>query len=140
MKMIGVIVLFFLVGADAKADVFHDFFKNHRILFFFASTCPYCHQQAPILKAWSSHHDAVIEAYSFDGLPLQEFSNIHALNTALVNVAFQGSAIRYPALFIINQQTQAIYPVSIGALSEVELSDRFRQLISKIMAYEGVSS
>lgn len=90
-----------------------------------------------VLKLANAPHPN--EYFAYVGLSLPEFPDIHALNTSLVNVAFQGNAIQYPALFIINQQTQAIYPVSIGALSEVELNERFQQLIPKIIAYEGVS-
>ena len=30
------------------------FFKTHVVVFFFASTCPYCESQAPVLSRWAS--------------------------------------------------------------------------------------
>jgi len=49
------------------------FYKDHRLVFFFASTCQYCHKQAPVLKQWAAREGAIIEAYSFDNKSLPSF-------------------------------------------------------------------
>lgn len=113
-----------------------QFNKTHVVLFFFASTCPYCHKQAPILKRWAAFHGMEIEARSFDDKTLPEFNEAQPVTKALVDAAYQGQAISYPALFVLNTDTHVLYPVAIGALDETELSARMDTLIPKIMAFE----
>lgn len=114
----------------------NPFFKNHQILFFFSSTCVHCHRQAPVLKAWAESFGVVINAMTFDGQTLKEFPNSKSPTTQLITVAFQGRPISYPAIFITNTNTLAIYPVTFGALSDTQLSARIEELIPKIKAYE----
>ena len=134
MKVLMWIFAFACICFDVKAQ--SAFFQTHRILFFFASTCPYCHKEAPILKQWINLHGASVLAYSFDGEGLPEFPTPQPMETSLVNAAFQNHAIQYPALFILNVGTNAIYPVSMGALDEAELDERLQHLLPKIVMYE----
>lgn len=114
-----------------------SFFKHHQLVLFYASTCSHCHQFAPVLKAWAKEQGAAILAFSFDNKPMREFPDAKPATTHWVNAAFQGQAIRYPALFILNTQTKAIYPASLGFLSQEELQARMQVLIPKIRAFEG---
>lgn len=114
----------------------NPFFKNHQILFFFSSTCSHCHRQAPVLKEWANNRGVLVDSRTFDGQPLKEFPNPKAPTTQLVTTAFQGRPISYPAIFITNTNTWAIYPVTFGALSDTQLSARIEELIPKIKAYE----
>jgi type-F conjugative transfer system pilin assembly thiol-disulfide isomerase TrbB len=131
--------LLLLLGGVSHAHA--AFFDDHKVMFFFASTCPFCHKQAPALKAWASDAGAEIEAYSFDDQPLPEFKDVIPATQDLVSAAFKGEQIRYPALFIVHDKTGELYPVSVGALSESELTLRMQTLIPKIIAHEsrGVS-
>ena len=54
----------------------------------------------------------------------------------LVDTAFAGKPIEYPALFVMNEANGMLYPVSLGALNDVELQARMDTLIPKIMQYE----
>jgi len=126
--------LFLLLGGVSHAHA--TFFDNHKVMFFFASTCPFCHKQAPVLKAWAHDVGAEIEAYSFDNQPLPDFQDIIPATQDLVSAAFKGEQIRYPALFIVHDKTGELYPVSVGALSESELTQRMQVLIPKIIAHE----
>ena len=112
------------------------FFKTHDMLFFFSSTCPHCHNQAPVLKQWASGVGAMVLAYSFDGQSLPDFQAATLVPPSLVDVAFQGQAIRYPALFVMNREDGMLYPVAIGELSLSELSVRLSILLPKIIAFE----
>ncbi|MDF1684490.1 MAG: conjugal transfer protein TraF [Legionellaceae bacterium] len=131
--------LLLLLGAVSSAQA--AFFDDHKVMFFFASTCPHCHKQAPVLKAWATDAGADIEAYSFDDQPLPEFPEVYSATQDLVSAAFKGEQIRYPALFIVHDKTGELYPVSVGALSESELALRMQTLIPKIIEHEsrGVS-
>ena len=112
------------------------FFQTHGFVFFFASTCPYCHQFSPVLSQASKRLGARVLPLSFDNQPLPEFQEVLPATSDWTTIAFQNASIHYPALFIANPQTQALYPVSIGALNEMELTTRIEALIPKIMAYE----
>ena len=118
---------------EARRD---DFFQTHGFVFFFASTCPYCHQFSPVLNRVSKQLGAHVLPLSFDNQPLPEFQDILPASSDWVSAAFKNSPFHYPALFIANPSTLQLYPVSIGALDEVELSARIHELISKITAYE----
>lgn len=113
-----------------------SFFSTHALVLFYASTCPHCHRFAPVLKRWAVQQGADILALSFDNQPLPEFPQFNEATTAWVNAAFQGQAITYPALFIVNQQNHALYPVAMGSLTDVELDRRLTMLLPKIQAYE----
>lgn len=112
------------------------FFKNHVLLFFFASSCPHCHHQAPILKDWANNHGVIVDARTLDDKPLPEFPTATTATAALVETAFRGNSIRYPALFVMNPSSGALYPVAIGSMTTDELNTRMQVLIPKIIAYE----
>lgn len=155
MKLCLKVVLFMLFGLNAHGQVPNDlqfllpvpeaqkivskpasaFFQAHRLLFFYASTCPYCQRFAPVLKNWALSHQALVQAFSFDEEPLPGFKNT-PLTNELVKAAFQDQSIKYPALFILNDKTRTLYPVAIGALDSAELTIRMQKIIPKIMHYE----
>lgn len=113
-----------------------SFFASHGLVFFYASTCPHCHQFAPILKAWATNHQATVLALSFNNEALSEFPQFLPATADWVNAAFTGQSISYPALFVVNSNTHTLYPVSIGAMSALELDARLTVLIAKIQGYE----
>ena len=124
------------LNANPDTRVQSAFFKTHDVIFFFSSTCPHCHNQAPVLKQWARGLGAMIRAYSFDGQSLPDFQKATLVPPSLVDVAFQGQAIRYPALFVMNKRNGMLYPVAIGELSLSELNLRISTLLPKIMAFE----
>ena len=122
--------------ALAESGIQNRFFETHGFVFFFASTCPYCHQFSPVLSQVSKKLGARVLPLSFDNQPLPEFQKVLPATSDWTTVAFQNASIHYPALFIANTTTEKLYPVSIGSLSEMELLTRIEELIPKIMAYE----
>lgn len=114
----------------------NGFFQNHALVLFYASTCPHCHRFAPVLKNWADTYGASVLPFSFDNQPLAQFLDFKPATSEWVQAAFAGRAISYPALFIINTQTHALYPVTIGAMSEIELANRMQDFIPKIINHE----
>jgi type-F conjugative transfer system pilin assembly thiol-disulfide isomerase TrbB len=141
LAIITIAVMSLWLGA-ASAENAHTestrdhFFQTHGFVFFFASTCPYCHQFSPVLSQVSKRLGASVLPLSFDNQPLPEFQEVLPATSDWTTVAFKNASIHYPALFIANPKTQALYPVSIGSLNEMELTTRIEALIPKIMAYE----
>ena len=117
------------------------FFKTHIVVFFFASTCPYCHKQAPVLSRWANTYGVRVDARSFDDKAIPGFEGQRPVTKNLVDAAFAGKPIEYPALFVMNEANGMLYSVSFGALNDAELQARMDTLIPKIMQYEqGYSS
>lgn len=112
------------------------FYSTHSVVFFFASSCPHCHRQAPIIKEWAHTHQATLDAYSLDHKPIPDFQTPLVASRQLIDVAFKGQSIRYPALFILNTSNGVLYPVAFGALNRVELAERMQQIMIKIKSYE----
>ena len=112
------------------------FFKTHGLLLFFSSQCPYCIQFAPVVKQYSERHQAEILALSFDNRPLPSFPQFIPASKEWVAAAFGNTAISYPALFIVNPKTKAIYPVSTGAYAYSELNQMMNNMIETINGYE----
>jgi type-F conjugative transfer system pilin assembly thiol-disulfide isomerase TrbB len=122
--------------SEAVATNLDSFFKHHVVVFFFASTCPYCHTQAPVLLRWARETGARIEARSFDDKLLPGLETAYPVTRDLVGVAFAGRAISYPALFVMNETNGQLFPASFGALNEAELNKRMQVLIPTIQQYE----
>ncbi len=142
-KLIAMSMIFFSLWssmASAESAIKNKFFETHGFVFFFASTCPYCHQFSPVLSQVSKKLGARVLPLSFDNQPLPEFQEALPASSDWTTVAFQNASIHYPALFIANPTTEKLYPVSIGSLSEMELMTRIDELIPKIMAYENTGA
>jgi type-F conjugative transfer system pilin assembly thiol-disulfide isomerase TrbB len=150
-SLFGLLLLIMMNGAFANHHVLEDviqakegqvllktapFQQNHRLVFFFSSTCPHCHQFAPVLKKWVDDNQYAVDAFSFDGKSLPEFSNVLTPDNQLLQAAFQNETIRYPALFVVNIQTANLYPVAIGELNFQELHERMQILVPKIIDFE----
>lgn len=132
-KCFILLLVFLLPVASNSANYF---FQNHSFVFFFASSCPYCHQFAPILRNLAAHLDAQIYPYSLDSKPIATFTNFLRPPTNLITIAFQDKEIKYPALFILNDETNALYPVSFGFLSAAELVERLQIVKEKVEEHE----
>ncbi|HAU1718469.1 TPA: type-F conjugative transfer system pilin assembly thiol-disulfide isomerase TrbB [Legionella pneumophila] len=123
-----------LVQGNNKKD--QGFFSTHGLILFYGSQCPHCKQFAPILKQWVTRSNAELLPLSLDNQPLPEFPKFLPATTEWINAAFGGNAINYPALFVVNPKTKALYPVGFGSMTEIELNNRMDVLIPKITEYE----
>ncbi|KTC84391.1 conjugal transfer protein TraF [Legionella drozanskii] len=109
----------------------------HILVFIFSNQCPYCVQFAPLVKAYATANHWPIEAVSLNGQILPDFPDAIFATQDMIDVAYQGKPVVYPALFIANTRTKALYPVSFGALSYEELLERIQAITSKIKEHEG---
>ncbi len=123
-----------VVQGNNKKD--QGFFSTHGLILFYGSQCPHCKQFAPILKQWVARNKVELLPLSLDNQPLPEFPQYAPATTEWINAAFGGNAINYPALFVVNPKTKALYPVGFGSMTEIELNNRMDVLIPKITEYE----
>lgn len=119
-----------------KVKARNSFFDNHGLMFFFSSQCPHCHSFAPALRKYADMNQAEVLALSFDNKPLPSFEKFLPATKDFVSIAFGNNPINYPALFVINPKTRAIYPVSSGSFSEAELQNMMDGVIEKIKVHE----
>lgn len=114
-----------------------DFMSHHSILLVYSSRCQYCRIFAPTLKKWIDERGISVRAVYMDGIALREFPNIEQVDEELINAAFGDMPHGTPALFIINDQSKAIYPAVFGNTSYQELNQRMIELAVKIKDFEG---
>ncbi len=117
-----------------------EFFKNHALLYFFKSSCPYCKISYPVIKDWANKNMATVHAYTLDNNVIPEFKNARIPTKELIISAFANNNISTPALFIMNTDTLKIYPAIYGAVNFEELNTRMQNLTKAIQDYEGQSS
>lgn len=106
------------------------------LVLFFSNQCPHCVNFSPLLKHFADDYQWQIEAISLNGDTLPEFPNAMFATQPMIDVAYQGKPVVYPALFIANTASKALYPVSFGELEYEVLKDRVALLTQKIKIYE----
>lgn len=94
--------------------------KEHGLMFFFRSDCPYCHQLAPTLKMLSRQYGIEILPISLDGGGLPDYPNpkVNAGQARALGVQ------RVPAVFIASRKTGDMAPIGYGVMSVSEIINR----------------
>lgn len=98
--------------------------RDHILLFFFRSDCPYCHAFAPTLEAFQARHGLQILAISVDGGPMPGFPEARRDN----GIATTLRVDQVPAVFLAQPYSGHITPIGFGVLSESELLERIATL------------
>jgi conjugal transfer pilus assembly protein TraF len=94
--------------------------RDHVLLFFFRSDCPYCHAVAPTLEAFQARHGIKVGAVSIDGGTIPGFADARRDNG--VSAALRVSQV--PAVFLAQPYTGRINPIGFGVLSAAQLVER----------------
>ena len=109
-----------------REDNLKNLSETHGILFFARSDCDYCHDQAPILKAFSMKTGIPILTISMDSKPISLFPDAKPDNGISI-LASGGSGIQtVPALYLIDRKTQQVTPLGTGVVAGEELAERIR--------------
>jgi len=94
--------------------------RDHVLLFFFRSDCPYCHAFAPILESFRARYGIGIVAVSVDGGGLPGFPDFRRDN----GIASALGVAQVPALFLAQPFAGRITALGFGVLSDGELLER----------------
>jgi conjugal transfer pilus assembly protein TraF len=94
--------------------------RDHVLLFFFRSDCPFCHAFAPTLEAFEKRHGIKVVAVSLDGGPLPGFTDARRDN----GIATTLRVNQVPAVYLAQPFTGRIAPIGFGVLSEAQLLER----------------
>lgn len=102
--------------------------SQYQLVLFFSSKCPYCVKFAPVVKSYGLKSKLPIEAVSLNHEPLKEFPEPTLATQDMIDLAYQGKTVVYPALFLADTKSKRLYPISYGALSQYELEERMERL------------
>ena len=94
--------------------------KDHGLIFFFRSDCPYCHAMAPVLKMLSHQYGIEVLGVSIDGGALPDFPKPR---DGRAQAAAWGIE-RVPALFIGSKQTGDKAAIGFGAMALTDIVNR----------------
>ena len=106
--------------------------KEHGLLFFFRSDCPYCHAMAPNLRLLTEKYGFEVLAVSMDGKPMpgmKQWVTNQGQYEKLVARHNQTDQ-RVPALFLASKKTGDTAPIGVGTLAFTEITDRIYVLTS----------
>lgn len=94
--------------------------REHGLIFFFRSDCPYCHAMAPTLRMLSDRYGIEVLPVSVDGQGLPDFPQPR---DGRAQAAAWGVE-RVPALFIGSRQTGDRAPIGFGMMALSEIVNR----------------
>lgn len=103
---------------------------------FFSNQCPHCVAFAPVVKRYAQINHISIEPITLNGQTLPEFPNAQFATQEMIDLAYQGKPVVYPALFLANTQKHTLYPISFGEMTYSELSERINLLRARVAEYE----
>lgn len=105
----------------SRKSVVAEIGKTSGIWFFYASTCSYCHQQAPLLRAFAERNGFTLIPISLDGLPLPGLDDYPFKVDS--GQAAQLGVEKTPTLFLVRPPSDVVY-LSEGFVSLQELEQR----------------
>lgn len=110
-----------------------DLSQNYYFVFIYRSTCPHCHQFAPILKDFADSFHIKVSSYSLDNESLDDFSS-KPLTPELFQSFFVSGSFKpvVPALFLVNRHTLEAYAVLFGEATAYQLARRVHELMKHI--------
>lgn len=94
--------------------------KDHGLIFFFRSDCPYCHAMAPLLRQLSQKYGIEVLGVSVDGGGLPDFPNFRDGRAQAQAWGIE----RVPALFIGSKQTGDRAAIGFGAMAMTNIVNR----------------
>lgn len=94
--------------------------KEHGLIFFFRSDCPYCHAMAPTLKMLSKQYGIEVLGVSIDGKGLPDFPHPKDGRAQAAKWGIE----RVPALFIGAKKTGDKAPIGFGMMAMSEIINR----------------
>ncbi|WP_172380014.1 type-F conjugative transfer system pilin assembly thiol-disulfide isomerase TrbB [Vibrio sp. Vb339] len=116
-----------LFAGSAHADMHHQY----ALVFFFESTCPYCHKIAPKITRLSERFGLPVYAFSVDGPGMAGFETPIPVTPKIGRTFFptNGQAVM-PATFLMNVNSRKFSRLSIGDVPENTLAQSIRNALN----------
>jgi conjugal transfer pilus assembly protein TraF len=113
---------------EAQEQTMAELSRDYGLMFFFRSDCPYCHQQAPVLRLLERNYGLPVMGVSMDGGTLPQFPDARRDNGISMTVSNGQGIQMVPALFLVHRETRQAVPIGSGALAIDEIVERIRVL------------
>lgn len=120
-------------GIAPKSPLLKELSENYYFAFIYSSSCPHCHQFAPVLYDFAKTFHVGIEAYSMDGGSLNGIQG-KPLTPDLFQTFYVSGGYKplIPALFLVNRDTLQAYAVFFGEATPYQLARRINELLQHI--------
>ncbi|WP_080155094.1 type-F conjugative transfer system pilin assembly thiol-disulfide isomerase TrbB [Salmonella enterica] len=117
--------VWYSLSDDRKVKV-----QDWKVVLFMQSTCPYCHQFAPVLKAFSQKTGFDVFPISLDGKGDAEFPDVLPATPDVMVEYFQsGLPVATPTTFLTNVNTMETWPLLQGAAEAGEFRSRLNEVL-----------
>lgn len=104
--------------------------QDWKVVLFMQSTCQYCRQFAPVLKAISQQTGLEVFAISLDGKGDAEFPDVLPATPDVMVEYFQsGMPVATPTTFLTNVHTMETWPLLQGAAEAGEFRNRLDDVL-----------
>ncbi|HCM1918464.1 TPA: type-F conjugative transfer system pilin assembly thiol-disulfide isomerase TrbB [Salmonella enterica subsp. salamae serovar 28:r:e,n,z15] len=101
-----------------------------KVVLFMQSTCPYCRQFAPVLKAFSQQTGLDVFPISLDGKGDAEFPDVLPATPDVMVEYFQGGVpVATPTTFLTNVNTMETWPLLQGMAGAGEFTSRLDEVL-----------
>lgn len=101
--------------------------QTYGLFFIFKPDCPYCHQFAPLVKAFAAEHGFELKGLSKEGEAIAGLTTVLRDNGALAALNPEGI---YPFLLLANPKTMEVIPLARGMVSESQLLENSNTIIN----------
>lgn len=109
--------------SDNKKAVVQSIFQRSGIWFFYASTCPYCAREAPILKSLETLYGVNVLAVSLDGLPMPDGSFPNFVSDPTGKIYTELMIQKTPTLYLVSNDGSQKHMLAEGIVTMDELID-----------------
>ena len=106
--------------------------NDYALAFFFRSDCPYCHNQAPVLKAIERQYGIKVLAITMDGKGLPDYPDARPDNGVSAVISGGNGIQMVPSLFLVDRKNQSGIPIGTGVLAQDEILTRIRVLTQTV--------
>lgn len=104
--------------------------QDWKVVLFMQSTCQYCRQFAPVLKAFSQQTGLDVFPISLDGKGDAEFPDVLPATPDVMVEYFQsGLPVATPTTFLTNVNTMETWPLLQGAAGPGEFRSRLNEVL-----------
>jgi conjugal transfer pilus assembly protein TraF len=109
--------------SDNKRLVVQQLFQRAGLWFFYASTCPYCAKEAPVLKSLENLYGVNVLAISLDGLPMPDGSFPEFVSDPTGKIYSDLMIQKTPTLYLVSNDGAQKHMVAEGIVTMDELVD-----------------
>jgi conjugal transfer pilus assembly protein TraF len=113
---------------QAQAQTLAELSKDYGLMFFFRTDCPYCHQQAPVLRLLEQQYGLPVKGVSLDGGTIPYFDDAIKDNGLSMMISGGQGIQNVPALFLVHRKTMSAMQIGSGILALDEIVERVRVL------------